>query len=413
MQTAPGRLDEDVADPAAMLDIDLFPAAGRIGLAVSGGGDSTAMAVLAAEALPTERLAILTVDHGLRPDAAADVTFVERLGARLGVPVAALKVDGPPSGSVQAWARAERYRLFGEAAGRLDLAAIATAHTLEDQAETLLLRLARGSGLKGLGAIRPVARRDGLTIVRPLLGVRREALRAALVARGIGWREDPSNTDPRFDRVAMRRLAPRLAAVGLTAERLAATAAHLARAGEVIEADVAALAARLRTDRAGAVRLPLPLWRAAPEEVRLRVLADMVCRAGGLPQTPRFAPLRAAADAVSRGVGASLGRAALAVAADDIVAWREPRAIAPITLAGGERGVFDGRFSVELARGFPRVSIAAIGESVAKACPAIAHRPAIATAPGIFLNDRLVLAPTLGVRRRDFPADGAIVRPMR
>ncbi len=399
------------------LDLDILAGAGPLGLAVSGGGDSTALAVLLAEAGLAD-LTILTVDHGLRAGSAADADFVERLAAGLGLPFERLTVTEPLDGSVQALARAARYRLLREAAARRGLAAIVTAHTLDDQAETLLLRLARGSGLKGLAAMRPRAELDGLVVLRPLLGVRREALREALAARRIAWREDPSNEDARFDRIAMRKLMPRLGAVGLSPERLAATAAHLGRASEALDAmGRTVMADAMRVDRAGGVRLARAPLMAAPEEVFLRVLAFAVQVAGGQPYTPRFAGLTAAAARVRAGEGRiNLGRAILKADRQGVRLWREARGIAPVVLGPGEAALWDGRFAVRVAADAPGVTIAPLAEA-ARFCPAGVLAGVLAgavrAAPGAFVGDRLVAAPTLGVRRRDWARHYLSASPVR
>lgn len=391
--------------PLPILDLDLIDTVpGRLGLAVSGGSDSVALAVLLSEARPGRDVVILNVDHRLRAGSADDARFVEALGACLGRPVVTLAPPTPITGSLQAAAREARYGLLAGAARAHGLAAVATGHTRDDQAETLLLRLARGSGLRGLAAMRPRTVHHGLTILRPLLRACRDELRQALVARGIGWREDPSNADPRFDRVAMRNLAPRLAAVGLTSARLADAAAHLARASECIEALADELLARTaRVDRAGAVRLArVPLF-AAHDEIRLRTLARAVQMAGGQEHPPRFAALERTDTALRKGASATLGRARASVAGSDIVLWREARGIQPVLIGPGERGVFDGRWSVAVAADAPRLTVAAIGANLARSVPCEAHRPAVATAPGIFVGGELVSAPTFGVHRRGWP----------
>lgn len=395
------------------IDLDVLTGAGPLGLAVSGGGDSAALAVLLAEAgLPD--LTVLTVDHRLRAGSAADADFVETLAGELGLPFERLVLREAPDGSLQAFARAARYRLLAEAAARRGLGAIATAHTLDDQAETFLLRLARGSGVRGLAAMRPRTVLDWLVVLRPFLGVRREALREALVARGLGWREDPSNADARFDRIAMRQLMPRLAAVGLSPQRLAATAAHLARAGDALDAMGRTLAAdAMRVDRAGGVRLDRAALAAAPQEVFLRVLAHAVQVAGGLAHTPRFAGLAAAAERVAAGEGRiSLGRAILDVDRETVRLWRERRGIETIELGPGEAAAWDGRFRVRVAAGAPRLRIGPLG-SAPLACPAAALPQAVPAAPCVFVGDTPVAVPTLGLRRRDFARDNVAIRPLR
>lgn len=240
----------------------------RLGLAVSGGPDSLALLLLGAAAFP-ERVEAATVDHGLRPEGVAEARFVAELCAALGVPHAILAVEVPRDGaSVQMKARRARYAALGDWIEARALAALATAHHLDDQAETLMMRLLRGSGVSGLAAIRalgPIPGRGGQgRLVRPLLGWRRHDLRRLVEDAGIEPVDDPSNRDPRFDRARLRE---RLAgAPWLDPVPLARSAAALAEADAALEWTVAMLARErlardgpmLRLDAAG---IPAELQR--------------------------------------------------------------------------------------------------------------------------------------------------------
>jgi tRNA(Ile)-lysidine synthase len=177
----------------------------RLGLAVSGGPDSLALLLLAAAALPG-MVEAATVDHGLRAEAAAEAEMVADLCRALDVPHATLRVDVPARGAgLQGEARRARYAALAEWANAQGLPLLATAHHADDQAETILMRLQRGAGLSGLAAIRPVrAEGPDLTVVRPLLGWTRAELASLVAEAGIHAADDPSNRDPRFDRVRMR-----------------------------------------------------------------------------------------------------------------------------------------------------------------------------------------------------------------
>jgi len=200
----------------------------RIALAVSGGPDSMAMLALAAAAFP-DQVITATVDHGLRPESADEAAMVGGYCAERGVRHAALRIAAPPEAgdNIQAWAREERYALLRRWAVESGAASLATAHHADDQAETFLMRAARGSGLSGLAAVRRrqdievtmSARFDDLpegaglslslsplALVRPLLGWRHHELVALAVAAGVPFVDDPSNTDDRFDRTRFRRL---------------------------------------------------------------------------------------------------------------------------------------------------------------------------------------------------------------
>ncbi len=171
----------------------------KIGLAVSGGGDSLALLLLAATAIP-DRIAVATVDHKLRPEAADEADYVARMCAQLGIAHSILTPDRPIAGNVQSQARKLRYDLLHLWAQEQGCDWIATAHHADDQMETFLMRLARGSGVSGLASIRE---RNG-QIIRPLLNWRRDILRDICLANGVVPVDDPSNMDLRFDRIKMR-----------------------------------------------------------------------------------------------------------------------------------------------------------------------------------------------------------------
>jgi tRNA(Ile)-lysidine synthase len=187
----------------------------RIALAVSGGPDSMAMLALAAAAFPGQVIAA-TVDHRLRPESADEAAIVARFCAMGGIAHETLSIARPPDArdNIQSWARQERYALLQRWAVEAGAASLATAHHADDQAETFLMRAARGSGLPGLAAVR--ARREidmtlaghhqKLALVRPLLAWRHQELRAVVAGATVPFVDDPSNADDRFDRTRFRRL---------------------------------------------------------------------------------------------------------------------------------------------------------------------------------------------------------------
>jgi tRNA(Ile)-lysidine synthase len=204
----------------------------RLGIAVSGGPDSLALLLLAHAAFPG-RVHAATVDHRLRPESADEASFVARVCAALGVPHSILAEQETPitGGNVQAQARELRYRLLADWAAPLGW--LATGHHQDDQAETILMRLARGSGLAGLAAIRPRRALGPVTLVRPLVGWRRVELARIVAEAGLDPVDDPSNRADAYDRTRVRAL---LAERGeaLPAARLAASAAHLREAEEAL-----------------------------------------------------------------------------------------------------------------------------------------------------------------------------------
>jgi tRNA(Ile)-lysidine synthase len=218
--------------PAALAQA-LHDVPGPVAVAVSGGGDSLALLWLAAQALPG-RVTALTVDHGLRAAAADEAALVARCAAERVVAHRLIRLDTAPGpGNLQAEARAARYAALAGACREAGIGVLLTAHHADDQAETLLLRLARGSGLGGLAGVREQALLAGIEVRRPLLAWRRAEL--ARVVADAGWTaaDDPSNRDPRFDRTQARALLS--ATPWLATERLAASAAHLAQAEAALD----------------------------------------------------------------------------------------------------------------------------------------------------------------------------------
>lgn len=207
--------------------LDHFVPEGTLGLAVSGGPDSLALLLLAAAARPG-RVQAATVDHGLRPEAGDEALLVAEHCGRLGVPHQILPVEVQNGASLQAQAREARYAALAGWAQREGLAAVATAHHADDQAETLLMRLNRGSGLAGLSGVRSVTTLAGLLVIRPLLHWRRAELAAVCAELGVVPVDDPSNADERFDRVRVR--AGLQSADWIDVEGMARSAAHLAGA---------------------------------------------------------------------------------------------------------------------------------------------------------------------------------------
>lgn len=322
----------------------------RVGVAVSGGGDSVALLVLTVEALGPARVAAVTVDHGLRPEAAAEAEGVAALCARLAVSHEVLRwANGPQGGNLMDEARAARLALIGGWA-RDRVGAVLLGHTRDDQAETVLMRLARGSGVDGLSGMEARRVAEGMLWLRPFLGVGREALRQELRARDVGWVEDPSNADPRFLRVRARQALEALAGLGIEAEGLAATAARLRRAREALEAATqVALEQRVTEDRGTLLVAPGDV----PGEIRDRLFAHLLMYLSGAVYRPRF-------DELSRLLQAGEGTLAGCLLRAEAGGWRlsrEARAL-PGRVPVGQ--VWDHRWT---ASGPGTAEIGALGET--------------------------------------------------
>lgn len=289
----------------------------RLGLAVSGGVDSLALLLLAAAALPG-RVAVASVDHGLRPESAGEAAMVAGVCARLDVPHETLRVTLAP-GNLQHRARAARYEALGEWCGRNAIAALATAHQLDDQAETLLMRLNRGSGLAGLAGVRARGTVPGTTIplLRPLLGWRRAELATLVAGAGLEPARDPSNADPRYDRVRVRRALEQ--ADWLDPKGLARSAALLAEAegfvGEAVE--------RARQQQ---VTRTAEGYRLIPGPSRFETIELVGRILGELGAQPSRQEIAAMVGRLERGENASLGGVlARATASEWVFAPEPPR----------------------------------------------------------------------------------------
>jgi tRNA(Ile)-lysidine synthase len=215
-------------------DLDRLAARGsKIGIAVSGGPDSIALLLLASAARPGA-IEAATVDHGFRSEAADEATMVSGLCERLGVPHSTLKVEWSekPKTAIQERARSERYRLLDRWANERGLDELATAHHLDDQAETFLMRLNRGAGVRGLAGMRSVSavpvEGSNRPLIRPLLSWRRTELEEVCRTAGIEPVSDPSNSDDRYERVRVRQSLAE--ADWLDADAVARRAEDLARA---------------------------------------------------------------------------------------------------------------------------------------------------------------------------------------
>ncbi len=325
---------------------------------MSGGGDSLALMLIAAGWAATRGvpLRVASIDHGLRAEAGAETRFVAARASALGLSCDALRWTPPARGNLMAAARAGRRALLADWARGRGLAAVALGHTRDDQAETVLMALARGGAIDGMAAMPGATRRDGALWLRPMLGVGREALRAWLSARGERWIDDPSNADPRFERARARAALAALAPLGIGAGALATAAEAAARARAALEAatDALAAAAALRRGALGEATFALAPLRAAPDDTALRLLGRALDGARGLRVAPRTAALLGLLAPMR---DAKAGRRALAgclVAWRDgtVAATREPAAAARDAAREAARApgaVWDGRFRLACA----------------------------------------------------------------
>jgi tRNA(Ile)-lysidine synthase len=328
-------------------------------LAVSGGPDSTALMLLAArwrDALKTKpKLVAVTVDHGLRRESKREAAAVARVARKLRIAHRTLRWTGrKPATGLQEAARAARYRLLGEAARKAGATCVVTAHTLDDQAETVLIRMTRGSGIAGLAAmakVRPLPtekraprgeqERAEISLVRPLLEIPKLRLVATLRGAKISYADDPSNRDPRFTRARLRGVMTTLAQEGLSASRLALLARRLKRADTALEAAVERAMAELAAhSAAGAIFFGARGFRALPAEIALRLLGRAVNEVGdeGPVELGKLEALKSGFDAAQNGFRRTLAGAIVTLKGHQIIVERAPpRGRKPLTKRGPRR----------------------------------------------------------------------------
>ncbi|WP_025312041.1 tRNA lysidine(34) synthetase TilS [Roseicyclus elongatus] len=381
-----------------------FPA--QIGLAVSGGGDSMAMLTLAHNWTRDwgVRLRVVTVDHGLRPESAAEVEMVARECAALGWPHDTLRWHGwDGQGNLQDAARRARLALID--AWRGEMAHILFAHTLDDQAETVLMRLKRGSGVDGLSGMAETRRlSSGMVVLRPLLRERREDLRHYLTTLKGHWVEDPSNADPRFDRVRTRQVLALLSDYGLTPEGLVETASRMARARTALMRRTGEAAARIVTEGAVDGRPTGDLWiardgfAALDRETQLRLLAAGLGWIASASYRPRATALEAVLDRALAGGGGTLGGCELRVSKTHLHLFREFKAVATLSTPAVSGALWDTRW--RLAASYPGLTLRALGPDgwgqLGETAKTGACFAAARSLPALFDDAGLVSCPVLG-----------------
>jgi tRNA(Ile)-lysidine synthase len=316
----------------------------QIAVAVSGGSDSLALLHLVHAAFADQtRIHAATVDHGLRPEAAQEADAVAQACTALGIPHDTLRWQGwNGQGNLQDQARQARYALLTAWCLDNGIADLAVGHTADDQAETVLMRLARSSGVQGLSGMRPRRDLGGVILHRPLLTATRGDLRDVLRSKGLKWIDDPSNSDTTYDRVAMRAALPDLEKLGITGRVLSDVAANMARANDALAQYTAQAARDCAQLRAGCVVLdPDQLAQVPPEIVRRLVLHALNWVAG-----PGYPPRRAALGQLMRSIAshhsATLAGCRIAPFQGKLWIGREYKAVEGIETSLG--GLWDNRW---------------------------------------------------------------------
>lgn len=385
-------------------------------LAVSGGADSMILLLLAKawrNAGHSTPFIVATVDHGLRPESADEALWVGEQARAAGFAHRVLRWDGAkPRAGIQEAAREARYDLLASAAVSEGLPlpiAIVMGHHLDDQAETFLMRLQRGSGLDGLSAmpeVREMPGFDGVVLIRPLLSIPKARLVATLQSCGLGWVEDPSNQNPMFERVRLRKALVELEHLGITAAEIGLAARRLARARNALDGAAGDLIRCHAEPHAGACAvISAKAFDEAGEELQLRLVQRFIGMFGAPGERPRMAALEELAVGMASGSGAwTLAGCRLRRGSDSIQAMREHgrRGLPSIELAAGESRLWDGRFRVSASSALPRpLQVRALtpGElaSLRRAqtgtpieVPAGLPRAALLTLPSFWEGDRLL-----------------------
>lgn len=372
----------------------------RIAVAVSGGGDSMALLHIVARIQIPRGASVhaVTVDHRLRPEAAEEARFVARFCETLGVAHDTLVWEhGAIAGNLQDQARRARYSLIGEWARTKGVAHVLLGHTADDQAETFLMGLAREAGIDGLSGMRRTWEQGGILWMRPCLATPRGALRAYLNREDIGWIEDPSNEDPRFQRVRARRALAALAPLGVSAEGLARVASNLALA----RADLVELAHRASREiartEAGAVILDRAKWMRAGNDTRRRILVAALRWVSSAEYAPRAEQIARLEEAIRQGRHTTLAGCRVRATDDAVQVSREAKAVAG--LESPTDAIWDGRWRLTGPHD-PALRVRALGADGLGQCAGWRakglSRAVLAVTPSVWRGNTLVAAPVAG-----------------
>lgn len=401
-----------------------FPQAPRIAVGLSGGGDSMTLTMLARDWVMGRggTLAALTVDHGLRPEAAAEARTVAGWCADLSVPHEILVWEGTkPEKGIQAAARVARYRLLTDWCHGHGYTELLVGHTENDQAETFLLRVGRGSGIDGLAAMPLVSHRDGLRLIRPLLTVSQARIAATVAERSLPTVTDPGNADRRYARVRLRDTVAALETQGISARTIAQTARIFGTLRAARETAIGDLAERIATvhaegyaeiDRAGLV--------AADADIARGLVSVLIGAVGGRDYPPRRERMDrlmefVLGDTVFR--PRTLGNCVLGIRQNLLTIRREYRTIGHVEpVISGERVIWDGRFDVVFAQNpspdnhnkFDAYELRALGEAGWRQIVGTARGAEIRRIPGpvryalpsIWENGDVVEVPHLNYRAK-------------
>lgn len=372
----------------------------KIGAAVSGGSDSTALLYLLADLSEVVgfKLEAATVDHGLRPESAAEAEWVAARCRVLGVGHTTLNWIGwDGSGNLQDRARRARYGLLEGWAASLAIDTIALGHTMDDQAETLLMRLARGSGIDGLSGMAEWRQTDRVSLWRPLLRTRRQDLRDYLIRRDCDWIEDPSNEDRRYDRIKARQALQALAPLGLDAQSLSTAAANLGEARKALDLQAYAAARDIARVECGDVVLERAGFSAQSTEISRRLLVHAIKWVSSTEYGPRGPAIADILAAMQSGKHSTLSGCRILAKGDGYRITRELQAVKDESCQSDAIWDRRWRLSGPVNKG---LVVRALGESGISDCPdwreTTRPRASVLASPSVWNGNKLVAAPLAG-----------------
>lgn len=372
---------------------------GAVGVAVSGGSDSVALLQLLVAACPAgSTVSAVTINHDLRVEAAEEARFVARLCDKLGAEHSVLFWDhGAIAGNVPDAARRARYGLMAGWAHARGISRVMLGHTMDDQAETVLMGLARGAGLDGLCGMRPWWDIDAVRFERPLLSVTRADLRAYLGRVGVAWVDDPTNEDVQYQRVRARQALALLRPLGVTVTGLAEVAQNLGAARQALVAGLAEVAAQVARQEVGCLHLDRSALLALPDDMLRRLLIAAIRWVSGADYAPRADATVRLQVAIRQGRDATLWGCRIRVDDGIVRVMREPRAVADVVCAPDE--LWDGRWRLEGPSdvGLEVRALSAEGLRACKGWRTTGHgRDPLIVSPAIWRGDDLVAAPLAG-----------------
>jgi tRNA(Ile)-lysidine synthase len=373
----------------------------RLGVAVSGGGDSMALLHALKQCFEPGQVELhaVTVNHGLRKDAESEAALVARLSDSLEISHTTLHWRGwDGAGNLQDQARRARYQLLTDWAKGQNIAVLALGHTADDQAETVLMRLARSSGVTGLSGMPARRTFAGVTLLRPMLGLTRDQLRDYLRAHNVRWVDDPSNDDRRFDRVKIRQTLKLLEPLGLTARTLSDVAENMAQARDALDWFSFLSARDLVFIKGGDVVMDLRQFRTVPDEIARRLLVRAVTWISGSDYGPRRSAVKHALDAIRLGKTITLGGCRIMRHESQIWVCREYNAVRELSKPADQ--LWDRRW--RLSGPDAQLHVARpLGRHGLAECPnwrETGHPHAALTAsPSVWQKDKLVAAPVAGL----------------